>query len=213
LSLRYAILGYLSTGPGTGYDLARQFDTGLGWFWSARHSQIYPELKRLTDEGLVKRDATMVSENMDKYTYSITPEGSSALQAWAAKSPVYPANRDTERLQLIFSDDAPDALRHHFEAHREHFQRRKEQLQATIDAIRAGTHARVNLRLARRGPTEAALSLKLREMAYTGDIKRAELEIAWAEEGLAWLDAAANDASTAVKKGSKSRRRKVERSR
>ena len=36
MSLRYAILGYLSTAPGTGYALARQFDTGLGWFWMTK---------------------------------------------------------------------------------------------------------------------------------------------------------------------------------
>jgi len=188
LSLRYAILGYLSTGPGTGYDLARQFDTGLGWFWSARHSQIYPELKRLADEGLVTRDATMVSENMDKYTYSITADGVAALRDWASQPPIYPPNRDSERLQLIFSDDSPESLRKHLEAHRDHFQRRRDQLQEIIDTIRAGEHERINLRLARRGPEEAALTLRLREMAYVGDIERAILEVAWAERGLAWLD-------------------------
>ncbi|MFF4526229.1 PadR family transcriptional regulator [Streptomyces bluensis] len=188
MSLRYAILGYLSTGPGTGYDLARQFDTGLGWFWSARHSQIYPELKRLTEDGLITRDTTMVSENMDKYIYSIAPEGLAVLRDWASKPPTYAPNRDTERLQLIFSDDSPESLRKHLETHRDHFRRRREKLQATIDTIRAGEHERVNSRLARRGPEEAALTLQLREMAYVGDIERADLEIAWAERGLAWLD-------------------------
>lgn len=198
LSLRFAILGYLSTGPGTGYDLARQFDTGLGWFWSARHSQIYPELKRLSDEGLVKRDATMVTENMDKYTYSITSDGAAALREWASKPPAYAPNRDTERLQLIFSDDSPESLRAHFEAHRHHFLRRREQLQATIDSIRSGTHARVNLRLARGSAKQAALTLQLRELAYVGDIERADLEIAWAERGLAWLETEARSDQTPI---------------
>ena len=63
MSLRFAILGYLSTGPGTGWDISRQFDTGLGWFWTARHSQIYPELKRMTQEGLVERDSVASRTN------------------------------------------------------------------------------------------------------------------------------------------------------
>jgi PadR family transcriptional regulator, regulator of vanillate utilization len=198
MSLRFAILGYLSTGPGTGYDLARQFDTGLGWFWSARHSQIYPELKRLTDEGLVTRSATSVTENMDKYTYSITPEGITALRAWASEPPTYAPNRDTERLQLIFSDDTPEAIRKHLETHREHFERRRNQLQSTIDTIRAGKHERINHRLAQRSADEAELTLQLRVMAYEGDIERANLEIAWAERGLQWLEARKNRSTRRV---------------
>lgn len=200
MSLRFAILGYLSTGPGTGYDLARQFDTGLGWFWSARHSQIYPELKRLTEDGLVTRDATSVTENMDKYTYSITPEGMTALREWASGPPTYAPNRDTERLQLIFSDDTPQAIRKHLETHREHFERRRNQLLATIDTIRAGKHERINQRLARRSAAEAELTLQLREMAYVGDIERADLEIAWAERGLRWLEARENKSTRRVSK-------------
>lgn len=188
VSLRFAILGYLSTGPGTGYDLARQFDTGLGWFWSARHSQIYPELRKLTDAGLVTRDATTVSKHMDKYTYSITDAGLAALSEWAVEPPTYPANRDSERLQLIFSDDSPHALRAHFEAHREHFANRRRWLLETLESIESGTHQRINSRLARGGPEQAALTLRLRELAYRGDIARAELEIEWAQSCLQWLE-------------------------
>jgi DNA-binding PadR family transcriptional regulator len=194
VSLRYAILGYLSSGPGTGYDLARQFDTGLGWFWSARHSQIYPELRRLTDEGLVTRDQAAVSENLDKFPYTITAAGLNALNDWVESPPSYPANRDSERLQLIFSDAAPTALRAHFTAHREHYTARRAKLQETLDAIRAGSHVRINARVSNRStPEEAAVTVALREMAYSGDIARATLEIEWAEAGLSWLDEAKVD--------------------
>ena len=37
----------------TGYDLMKQFESTLCEFWSAKHSQIYPELKKLTEEGSV----------------------------------------------------------------------------------------------------------------------------------------------------------------
>ncbi|WPB94296.1 PadR family transcriptional regulator [Streptomyces malaysiensis] len=188
MSLRYAILGYLSTGPGTGYDLSRQFDSGLGWFWSARHSQIYPELKRLADAGLVDRHDAVAGEVFDKYVYSITEKGRAELQQWAAAPPTYPPNRDSERLRLIFSDDDPLALRPHLEAHLKHFRERRERLQQTWSSMQAGDHDRVRARIEAGSRERAEITLKLRELAYTGDIARAELEITWALAALEWLD-------------------------
>lgn len=187
MSLRYAILGYLSTGPGSGYDLARQFDAGLGWFWSARHSQIYPELKRMTEEGLVVRDQETVGESLEKFTYHITPAGRSALAAWTSSPPTYPPNRDSERLQLIFSDDTPGALRAHLETHREYYRRRQEQLQGILELLRAHRHERINLRMDHRPENSRELTLGLRELAYAGDLDRARLEIEWADRALDWL--------------------------
>jgi PadR family transcriptional regulator, regulatory protein AphA len=189
MSLRYAILGYLSTAPGTGYDLSRQFDAGLGWFWSANHSQIYPELRRMTEAGLIDREPIKVTANLDKFTYSITTKGRDELRRWAASKPTYAPNRDSERLQLIFSDEAPENLRAHFEAHIAYFAFRRNQLAATLADMLGHKHPRVNLRLDRRRPDDAAVTLKLRELAYSGDIARAELEIEWAQRGLEWLDA------------------------
>ncbi|WP_279579818.1 PadR family transcriptional regulator [Fodinicola feengrottensis] len=54
MSLRYALLGLLADEPASGYDLARTFEISLQrWAWHARHSQIYPELNKLADEGLI----------------------------------------------------------------------------------------------------------------------------------------------------------------
>jgi PadR family transcriptional regulator AphA len=188
VSLRYAILGYLSTGPGTGYDLARQLDTGLGWFWTARHSQIYPELKKLADRGLIRRHPAVAGENFDKYEYSITEAGLAELREWAGHVPSYPPNRDSERLQLIFSDERASSLRPHLEAHLEHFRQRRDRLRETLSSMQLGTHARVRKRIEEGPPSRAELTLKLRELAYSGDIARAELEMAWAKSALAWLD-------------------------
>ena len=52
-TLKYAILGLLNQKEMTGYDLMKQFESTLCEFWSAKHSQIYPELKKLTEEGSV----------------------------------------------------------------------------------------------------------------------------------------------------------------
>lgn len=52
--LKYAILGLLNRQKMTGYDISRACDTSLFEFWNAKPSQIYPELKSLTEAGLVE---------------------------------------------------------------------------------------------------------------------------------------------------------------
>jgi PadR family transcriptional regulator, regulatory protein AphA len=189
VSLRYAILGYLSTAPGSGYDLTQQLDGGLGWFWSALHSQIYPELRRLEAEGLIEGSATTVGEKLEKRVYSITSEGAQALEQWASEPPMYRPNRDPERLQLIFADLTDiDTVRAHLEAHRAHFDARRRRLLETRERIRSGRHPRIAKRLEGRPKEQQALTLLLRDLAYSGDIERAQLEIQWAEAGLAKLD-------------------------
>ncbi|HEY3085299.1 MAG TPA: PadR family transcriptional regulator [Candidatus Dormibacteraeota bacterium] len=50
-TLGYAILGLLARQSLSGYDLARRLRRPIGFYWTARHSQIYPELRRLTALG------------------------------------------------------------------------------------------------------------------------------------------------------------------
>jgi PadR family transcriptional regulator, regulatory protein AphA len=196
MALRYAILGYLSTAPGSGYDLAQQLQGGLGWFWSASHSQIYPELKRLEDAGLVESEPTTVGEKLEKRIYSITDEGRRVLTGWAGGAPVYRPNRDPERLQFIFSDLAPlENIRQHLEVHREHFTKRRDQLLETHGRIVRHEHERVERRYEGRDPLQQELTLLLRDLAYRGDVARAELEIRWADDALEHLDALERKAS------------------
>jgi PadR family transcriptional regulator AphA len=54
MSLRHAVLGLLVVQPSTGYELAQRFDKSLANAWHASHSQIYPELGKLQDEGMVE---------------------------------------------------------------------------------------------------------------------------------------------------------------
>src|SRR5262245_15427388 len=113
MALRYAILGYLSTAPGSGYDLGSQLDQGLGWFLSASNSQIYPAVKALEEEGLVSGKSTAAGTG-EKTVYTITEKGLDELRSWACGSPIYRPNRDPERLQLVFSDLCnPESVRRH----------------------------------------------------------------------------------------------------
>ena len=49
--LGYAILGLLAVEPLTGYQLAQRMRAPIGYMWTAGHSQIYPELAKLLDDG------------------------------------------------------------------------------------------------------------------------------------------------------------------
>src|SRR4051812_50048874 len=54
MSLPHAVLGLLTLAPSNGYELTRRFDESLSNAWSASHSQIYPELAKLEQAGLVE---------------------------------------------------------------------------------------------------------------------------------------------------------------
>lgn len=82
MSLRYAILGLLARESLTGYDLTKRFDSTIGFFWSAKHSQIYPELASLTDESLVTFELVTQTSKPNKKVYTITEQGLAALREW-----------------------------------------------------------------------------------------------------------------------------------
>ena len=46
--------GMLAVRPGTGYELAQRFDGSMSNAWHASHSQIYPELAKLSELGMVE---------------------------------------------------------------------------------------------------------------------------------------------------------------
>jgi DNA-binding PadR family transcriptional regulator len=92
--LGYAILGLLARESLSGYDLASRTRERLGFFWQARHSQIYPELARLEGEGMVAHRVVEQQDRPDKKVYEITGVGLDALKEWIT-APVKPrAARD-----------------------------------------------------------------------------------------------------------------------
>jgi DNA-binding PadR family transcriptional regulator len=93
-TLGYAILGLLSREALSGYDLKQRMAGRVGYFWSAKHSQIYPELARLEDGGYVKHSVVEQRERPDKKVYEIMAEGLDALKEWVIQPPVPRPTRD-----------------------------------------------------------------------------------------------------------------------
>jgi len=48
---KYAIMGMLSMGPVSGYDIKKRFEESLSYFWNESYGQIYPILKKITQTG------------------------------------------------------------------------------------------------------------------------------------------------------------------
>ncbi|WP_061291344.1 PadR family transcriptional regulator [Herbidospora cretacea] len=79
MSLRHALLGLLSEGPASGYDLLKLFDNSLANVWPATQSQLYGELGRLADAGLI----TVQSEGArGRKEYAVTDAGRAELRHW-----------------------------------------------------------------------------------------------------------------------------------
>lgn len=102
-TLKYAILGLLNRASMTGYDLMKLFNLELVNFWYARHSQIYPELKKLTEEGLITFETVVQGEKMEKKLYSITEAGKKDFLEWLRKGDLLePTPKDIFRLKAYF---------------------------------------------------------------------------------------------------------------
>tara|TARA_R110002167_G_scaffold262020_2_gene468716 strand:- start:1844 stop:2377 length:534 start_codon:yes stop_codon:yes gene_type:complete len=86
MSLKHAILVLLETEPSSGYDLLKQFNNSLGYFWNAKHQQIYQQLKLLAVDGLIECRTEEQLGKPDKKVYKITNSGVDELASWLSHS-------------------------------------------------------------------------------------------------------------------------------
>src|SRR3954466_9186362 len=107
VALGDAILACLTERPMTGYELAKTFDSSIGFFWKADHQQIYRELSRLRDRGHIQGREVVQSGKPNKLVYTLTAEGRTALRHWAAKPSSPPSIKDDllARLHALDSID------------------------------------------------------------------------------------------------------------
>jgi DNA-binding PadR family transcriptional regulator len=119
MSIRHAILGYLSWQPATGYDLKRLFADALPFHWSGNNNQIYRTLVELHDEGLVTVEVKQQDSLPARKVYTITEIGRAELRRWLDEAPELPLIRNSFLVQLAWADQLPadelDALLAHYE--------------------------------------------------------------------------------------------------
>ncbi|QSR31974.1 PadR family transcriptional regulator [Nocardioides sp. S5] len=99
----YAILGLLTFGDElTGYEIKQRADVTLRFYWvSPAMSQIYTELRRLSDHGLVAADVR-TDGGRDVTTYAITAAGQAELREWMDTTPAgFPVLKHPVLLRLL----------------------------------------------------------------------------------------------------------------
>lgn len=108
-TLRYILLGLLSKKQMTGYELNQSFKNEIGEFWQAKHSQIYPELAKMEEQGIIQHQVEITGEKLEKKVYELTEEGKEQLAEWIhTPTNELPGNRDEFVLKLYFVKDVND---------------------------------------------------------------------------------------------------------
>jgi PadR family transcriptional regulator AphA len=106
------VLGLLSIGPRSGYEIKAAVDRSTRFFWAASYGQIYPELRRLEADGLIEGEDAP-NGGRPRRVYVLTAAGRAELETWLLGTDATVELRDEQLLRLFFADNLPreDALR------------------------------------------------------------------------------------------------------
>lgn len=107
----YAVLGLLALKPWTTYELARQSERSLRWFFPRAERAVYLEAKRLVELGWAQSTKTATGRRKST-VYTITRTGRRALRAWLAAPSAPPQLESEGAIKLFFADqDGTEHLR------------------------------------------------------------------------------------------------------
>ena len=111
MTIKYAILGFLSWRSFSGYDLKKMFVDSVFIYWSGNNNQIYRTLVQLNKEGLVTSEVEHQESGPSRKIYTITDKGLSELREWVISSPELPQLRNSFLIQLAWADQLePEGL-------------------------------------------------------------------------------------------------------
>ena len=107
----YAVLGLLTSGEITGYDLLKQAKLKMSYIWEPTKSHVYRELKRLVTLGLATERDVAQEHRPDKRLFTITPSGLEQFKQWLEKSELEPESvRSPFLLQFFFGTQVDRSL-------------------------------------------------------------------------------------------------------
>ncbi|MFK8111860.1 MAG: PadR family transcriptional regulator [Rubripirellula sp.] len=173
---KYAILGILLSGPQSGYEIAKFCREVLSSFWSESYGQIYPKLKELVAEGLVKKKE-ITESNRNKSSYTITAKGRKAVTAWAAEPAASQPVRNELLLKVFFGSElSPEISKHQIAQALIKQTHAVAQLKAIEQELQADEDINEHQRL------HACMTVRL-------GIHVMQARIKWAKESLASLEA------------------------
>ncbi|MFF7442776.1 PadR family transcriptional regulator [Streptomyces sp. NPDC008122] len=118
MSLKHAVLAALLEGEASGYDLAKIFDVSVANFWAATPQQLYRELERLAEAGLIEARVVEQERRPNKRMFSLTEPGRQDLVAYTTAPPRPSAVRDELLVQVQACDEGDTAAVREFVAQR-----------------------------------------------------------------------------------------------
>jgi PadR family transcriptional regulator AphA len=103
----FVFMAFLGCGPMSAYDIKKAMAGSVNFFWSAAHSQVYQQARRLVRDGYVEE--TDPTSARRRRILSLTPAGREALAGWlAAPAPMF-RSYDEAIAKLFFGDQANPA--------------------------------------------------------------------------------------------------------
>ena len=171
---RYAVLGILTFGPLSGYDIRKVFQLGPGHFWRESYGQIYPILRKLLAESLVKQHIEQHDGRPPRKVYALTAEGREALRDWLPVTPERQPPRNELLLKLFFGRHAGKS------ANVNHLKREREALEAVRQQY-TGIETHLLGRLKRDSDARYQL------ITLRFGMKIVEAQIEWCDESLKLL--------------------------
>ena len=105
--LKHGILGLISYGDKTGYEIMTVFRDSLNHFWTAQTSQIYRELQTMEQAGWINERHVEQTGKPDKNVFSITPAGREELLRWLRADNLPKSVRDPFLMKTFFMGELP----------------------------------------------------------------------------------------------------------
>ena len=99
---RFALLGFLMEEPLSGYDIKLRFERRTIHFWQESFGQIYPQLKGMTEEGLLTREGPAGTGRGAKAVYTITEKGRQVFTEWMKQPYTIQPIRNELLLKMTF---------------------------------------------------------------------------------------------------------------
>jgi PadR family transcriptional regulator AphA len=98
-----AILGLLALRSWSTYELAKQAQRSLEWFWPRAERKLYDEPKRLVAGGLAASHSEATGAR-PRTVYTVTRKGRAALRRWLGEPPAPPTLEFEGMVKVFFAD-------------------------------------------------------------------------------------------------------------
>lgn len=123
----FALLGILSMGSASGYDIKKIMEQTTDHFWREGDSSIYPILKQLLDQNLVSCESINTESGKPKKIYTITADGQQELNEWLKIDPEELQIKNELLLKVFFGGNVDPVIII------DHIKRRQHSIKVKLD--------------------------------------------------------------------------------